>query len=62
MKQEVRDTVGLMLEHPDDAASYGIEWNGILLYALDIAPDRDGEATRTSRTAHGEQGLAAAVE
>src|SRR4051794_4420454 len=32
LKQEVRDTVGLMLEHPDDAERYGIEWNGILLY------------------------------
>ncbi|MDQ3740326.1 MAG: AAA family ATPase, partial [Actinomycetota bacterium] len=32
LKQEVRDTVGLMLEHPDDAARYGIEWNGILLH------------------------------
>ena len=32
LKQEVRDTVGLMLEHPGDAARYGIEWNGILLH------------------------------
>ncbi|MGN6202029.1 MAG: AAA family ATPase [Solirubrobacterales bacterium] len=32
MKQEVRDTVGLVLEHPDDAERYGIEWNGILLH------------------------------
>jgi transitional endoplasmic reticulum ATPase len=32
LKQEVRDTIGLMLEHPDDAARYGIEWNGILLH------------------------------
>jgi len=32
IKQEVRDTVGLMLEHPDDAERYGIEWNGILLH------------------------------
>jgi transitional endoplasmic reticulum ATPase len=32
LKQEIRDTVGLMLEHPDDAERYGIEWNGILLY------------------------------
>ncbi len=31
LKQELRDTVGLMLEHPDDAERYGIEWNGILL-------------------------------
>ena len=34
LKQEVRDTVGLMLEHPDDAERYGIEWNGILLHGL----------------------------
>src|SRR3954470_12464377 len=32
IKQEVRDTVGLMLEHPDEAERYGIEWNGILLH------------------------------
>ena len=32
LKQEVRDTVGLMLKHPDDAERYGIDWNGILLH------------------------------
>ena len=32
LKREVRDTVGLMLQHPDDAERYGIEWNGILLH------------------------------
>jgi len=32
LKQEVRDTVGLVLEHPDDAERFGIEWNGILLH------------------------------
>ncbi len=32
LKQEVANTVGLMLEHPEDAARYGIEWNGILLH------------------------------
>lgn len=32
LKEEVRDTVGLMLDHPDDAERYGIEWNGILLH------------------------------
>src|SRR4051812_3324472 len=32
LKQELRDTVGLVLSHPDDAARYGIEWNGILLH------------------------------
>jgi transitional endoplasmic reticulum ATPase len=32
LKQEVRDTVGLLLQHPDHAERYGIEWNGILLH------------------------------
>ena len=32
LKQEVRDSVGLLLEHPDEADRYGIEWNGILLH------------------------------
>jgi transitional endoplasmic reticulum ATPase len=32
LKQEVRDTVGLVLKHPEDAQRYGIEWNGILLH------------------------------
>jgi transitional endoplasmic reticulum ATPase len=32
LKQEVRDTVGLMLKHPEHAERYGIEWNGILLH------------------------------
>jgi transitional endoplasmic reticulum ATPase len=32
LKQETRDTIGLMLEHPDDAERYGIDWNGILLH------------------------------
>jgi transitional endoplasmic reticulum ATPase len=32
LKREVRDTVGLVLRHPDDAERYGIEWNGILLH------------------------------
>ena len=32
LKQEIRDTVGLLLEHPDQADRYGIEWNGILLH------------------------------
>jgi transitional endoplasmic reticulum ATPase len=32
LKQEVRDTVGLLLEHPGEARRYGIEWNGILLH------------------------------
>jgi transitional endoplasmic reticulum ATPase len=32
VKQEVRDTVGLVLQHPGEAERYGIEWNGILLH------------------------------
>src|SRR3954463_7793007 len=32
LKNEVRDTVGLMLRHPEEAERYGIDWNGILLY------------------------------
>jgi len=32
LKTEIRDSVGLLLQHPDDARRYGIEWNGILLY------------------------------
>ena len=32
LKREVEDTVGLMLQHPEDAERYGIEWNGILLH------------------------------
>jgi transitional endoplasmic reticulum ATPase len=32
LKQEIRDTVGLMLRHPEDAERYGIEWNGVLLH------------------------------
>ena len=32
LKQEVRDSVGLVLAHPQDAERYGIDWNGILLH------------------------------
>ncbi|HEV3479859.1 MAG TPA: AAA family ATPase, partial [Gaiellaceae bacterium] len=32
LKQEVRDTIGLLLQHPDEAERYGIEWNGVLLH------------------------------
>jgi transitional endoplasmic reticulum ATPase len=32
LKQEVRDTIGLVLQHPEDAERYGIEWNGVLLH------------------------------
>ena len=32
LKHEVRNTIGLLLQHPDRAEEYGIEWNGILLH------------------------------
>jgi transitional endoplasmic reticulum ATPase len=32
LKDEVRNTIGLLLEHPERAEEYGIEWNGILLH------------------------------
>jgi transitional endoplasmic reticulum ATPase len=32
LKREIRESIGLMLQHPDDAERYGIEWNGILLH------------------------------
>ena len=32
LKQETRDSIGLLLEHPEEAERYGIEWNGILLH------------------------------
>ncbi|HEX2025909.1 MAG TPA: AAA family ATPase, partial [Actinomycetota bacterium] len=32
LKKEIRDTVGLVLQHPDAAERYGIDWNGILLH------------------------------
>ena len=32
LKQEVRDSIGLLLEHPDEADRYGIEFNGVLLH------------------------------
>ncbi len=32
LKQEVRDSVGLLLEHPEQADDYAIEFNGVLLH------------------------------
>ena len=47
LKQEVRDTVGLMLQHPEDAERYGIEWNGILLHG---PPGRRQDVLRARRS------------
>ena len=32
LKQETRDSIGLLLEHPEQADAYGIEFNGVLLH------------------------------